>query len=382
MGAGIKPAGLSALEGFGADLLEQHVGRFKGPEAMLQERLGRTLEKAFGWGIGAAGLDAVAGRKLAAGEFVGFEWNKAMAETLGSSFWSSTAGEILRMRMDPLSDKAGLGWPGADLQRLTRLARLPMFDARVQLHIQQPDWARLFPSVTGFQDGLIKHFALTERFAGMQRSFDAAARFGKAWREDPFWFVLGLLSARQSELLVDLKREAVQAAIFDALEEVVTETDMAEAVEAVLDEIPYLSTEQRLWLQHGLEHARERDWLQASLPLFAGFEGALYASALDARLIPSDSRKSAEWIIRRSNFADDYERFARRLAFAARGQSFRHGRPEYDAREQVLILFVALLGWLDHALDAQSTYILSREMGQPLRRAVLTLEESYELEAA
>jgi hypothetical protein len=53
-----------------------------------------------------------------------------------------------------------------------------------------------------------------------------------------------------------------------------------------------------------------------------------------------------------------------------RGNAFRHGRPEDEARDQVLLILVALVGWIDVVLEAEGTRRLARQLHAPLRRAI------------
>jgi hypothetical protein len=48
--------------------------------------------------------------------------------------------------------------------------------------------------------------------------------------------------------------------------------------------------------------------------------------------------------------------------------AFRHGRPETPAREQTLLAIVAIIGWIDSALDTRGTERLAEEIRKPLAR--------------
>jgi hypothetical protein len=176
----------------------------------------------------------------------------------------------------------------------------------------------------------------------------------------------------------------VHEAVLDALEEILDSVPVLKAIEDALKEMSFLSEDQREWLAHGLEHARKREWRQAVPPLIVGFEGALYAAALDAKAIAVKGGKllPAEKIIKAIELGEAYEVFALRLVFGGRGNAFRHGRPETPAREQTLLAIVAIIGWIDSALDTHGTERLAEEIRKPLARNLVASEQRPELNPA
>lgn len=298
--------------------------------------------------------------------------------------WLSDAAEMVcRQALHPsvlegLPTISGLPW-----KQFSNLAGLPLADGRIQLLLEKQGVSRLFVGLGRGPEGstLNWHSGAFGEIRRVGTELAAAARLGKKWKGDPLWYLLSLLTPHQSQLLVVLERETVYETMFAALEMVVTRSDFLNGVQAAITEVSFLTPPQRKWLLHGLDHAAEGDWDQAIPPLFAGFEGALHGSAIQAEAIEPDSGKlvGAEGIIKRIDFSEDFQAFAVRLAFADRGQPFRHGRPKHEAREQALILLVAVIGWLDHALDSEASYQLARAMQVPLKSVSAPRHERNEL---
>jgi hypothetical protein len=313
---------------------------------------------------------------------------KALRDRHDSPWLMSVSG-IAREQLGSMLEKNGVLWDDRIARNWDlglRLPKLPMYDGRVSYFLEQGDFSSLFPATKSLMEGLVagRRLGVIEKFDQAQQALMAAARFRKRWSEDPLWFLLNMLSPQQSLLLVELKREQVYDAIFTALEAVVRNSELVDDLRGAIDEVPFLTYEQREWLKHGLGLAKEGNWLQAAPPLFFGLEGALHGSALEAEAVEPDAGHlmGPEKIVKRIELGPDFELFAVRLAFGKRGQPFRHGRPKHDSREQALILIVAVIGWLDYALDVNASLVLARDMRTPLRSAVLAYEEPYDLVAA
>lgn len=271
---------------------------------------------------------------------------------------------------------------GLDLKQLSALPGMPMFSGALQRLQIKDGLSHLLPAM-GFRPADLMRGAFPsvfEELTRVSRPLVAAAEFAAAWGEDPLWFVLSVLSPRHCLLLLELQREQVYEATFHALDHAVRQSDLVDAVSGAIGEVSYLTHEQREWLIHGLEHAKAGDWVQAVPPLITGLEGALHGAALDAQVIPAGSEANymaAEKLIKRIEFGEEFRAFAIRLAFGGRGQAFRHGRPKDASRDQALLLVVAVIGWLDYTLGSQGTYLLAREMREPLGIAA----RSYEAES-
>jgi hypothetical protein len=238
---------------------------------------------------------------------------------------------------------------------LTGLGAMSSFDA-----------LRISRGLPGFGGGFTEEF---------RRTIDGliVVEYRRIWSGDPMWFLLSHLSPRELPQLLGQGREQVYEAVLDGLEEVVLKTPVIAALRVALDSMPFLSEEQRQWLEHGLEHAERGEWLQAVPPLLLGYEGGLYNSAIDAKAIPKTSRgklMAAEKIIKAFELEDALEAFALKLVFGGRGNSFRHGRPGNQARDQVLLMVVAIVAWVDFLFDTHGTERLVRELHDPLERAL------------
>ena len=276
------------------------------------------------------------------------------SSVLGAGKLSEIAGA--RLIRGPLISR-GIGeMLGKDLNSsLTGLGAMSSFEA-----------LRVPRGLPGFGSGFTEEF---------RRTIDGliVVEYRRIWRGDPMWFLLSYLSPRELPQLLKQPREQVYEAVLDGLEEVVLKTPVIAALRAALDSMPFLSKEQRHWLEHGLEHAERGEWLQAVPPLFLGYEGGLYNSAIDAKAIPETSRgklMAAEKIIKAFELEDALEVFALKLVFGGRGNSFRHGRPENQARDQVLLMMVAIVAWVDFLFDTHGTERLARELHDPLDRAL------------
>jgi hypothetical protein len=194
------------------------------------------------------------------------------------------------------------------------------------------------------------------------------AELSRLWRGDPLWHLIGYLNPRRLPALLRHCREEVYEAVLDGLEEVVRDSDLAEQLLVACDEMGFLSSEQRDWLRHGLEHAREGNWLQAMPPMTWGFEGAIFNGAVAAEAIAAREGKklAAEKVIKAIELDQELEVFATRLVFGGRGNAFRHGRPENKARDQALLQIVALVGWIDFNLGTTGTAKLASELEDSL----------------
>lgn len=194
------------------------------------------------------------------------------------------------------------------------------------------------------------------------------AELARLWRGDPLWHLIGYLNPRRLPELLRRHRAEVYEAVLDGLEEVVRNSDLTDQLLVACDEMGFLSAEQRDWLQHGLKHAHDGDWLQAMPPMTWGFEGAIFNGAVAAEVIAAREGKklAAEKVIKAIKLDEELEVFATRLVFGGPGNAFRHGRPENKARDQALLQIVALVGWIDFTLGTSGTAKLASELEDSL----------------
>ena len=194
------------------------------------------------------------------------------------------------------------------------------------------------------------------------------AELAHLWSRDPLWFLIGNLNPRRVPALLERTRDEVYEAVLDGLEATVRNSGLAEELLDACEEIGFLSFEQRAWLKHGLELARDGEWLLALPPLILGFEGAIFngAVAANAWAITGGKEPAAEKVIRAIDLDDALREFTIRLVFGGRGNAVRHGRPKNDAREQVLLQVVALIGWVDSSIGTEGTARLAHSLEPPL----------------
>jgi len=283
------------------------------------------------------------------------------ALSLGKELFGSQFAKDLTMGMPTLSvaKQLGLGFPGYLGTLTTR-----NISALLGLDLRGP--------LAGFD---ISKFGLGSDFLRQTwKTVESlmAAEMARLWGRDPLWFLISHLNPRRVPALLKRTREEVYEAVLDGLEATVKDSDLAEELLKTCEEIGFLSPEQREWLRHGLGHAREGDWLQAMPPLTWGFEGAIFSGAVAAKAIPLREGKKlgAETVIKAMQFEEELEVFAIRLVFGGRGNAFRHGRPENEARDQALLQIVALIGWVDSTVGTEGTARLAHGLEVPVAVAL------------
>ena len=210
------------------------------------------------------------------------------------------------------------------------------------------------------------------------------AEFARVWGDHALWFLLRDLQAADVRELLDRDPAEVHGAVLDALERVLGATPVLEAIEAALAELAFLDANQREWLADGLEHLRHGRWVKSLPPLILGFEGAIYNGALDAEAwaITQGKEPAAEAVIKAIDLDEALRSFTIRLVFGGRGNAIRHGRPKNEAREQALLMVVAIVGWIDSVLGTNGAERLVEEIRGPLLGALAGPESRPALEPA
>jgi hypothetical protein len=264
-------------------------------------------------------------------------------------------------------------------EQLKAALQRPLFDGRTQLLVQQADVASMFPALralprfeglTGFRDVLAPLRELGETLAEL-------GEFMRVWEDDPLWFLLSVFGMRAARRFAGLTRDEVEEALLAALAEVVTDGEFVAALRHVLREAPHLTSNQRAWLDHGLEHAAAGDWVQAVPQMLLGLEGALHRAAVGKALVVDQGGKvpAAEKLVKQMAMSDEYTAFLVRRVFGGIGNAFRHGRADSGERDQVLFAVVAVAGWVDYFLELNSMGVLADELAERLDGAIARVSD-------
>lgn len=219
-----------------------------------------------------------------------------------------------------------------------------------------------------------------------RRTLDALllAEFARVWGGHALWFLLRDLTPAEVRKLIDRDPREIHAAVLDALERVLHATPVLDAIEMALAELAFLDAHQREWLQDGLDHLRHGNWVKSLPPLILGFEGAIYSGALAAEALTVTRGKelAAEAVIKAIDLDEALRSFTIRLVFGGRGNAIRHGRPKNEAREQALLVVVAIVGWVDSVLGSRGAERLVQEIRGPLLKGLETSKATRVLESA
>lgn len=360
---------LGTTKGFGTNLGVERVAEVMKISMLDRGVLGTAWMDLTGtglhkqWGLGLVGAGRVEMPEIAA---------QMRALSIGKDFGAARFAEGLSARIPSFASQLDLTAGGL----FGTGAFKPLIDAALLAGAFSGSMAKLDPTKFGFSNDIWRQAQGTIESLLM-------AEMTRLWGEDPLWFLISYLNPRKLPALLERNREEVYEAVLDGLEEVVRDSGLTEQLLAACDEIGFLTPEQREWLRHGLGHAREGDWLQAMPPLTWGFEGAIFSGAVAAKAIPTREGKKlgAETVIKAMQLEEELEVFAIRLVFGGRGNAFRHGRPEDEARDQALLQMVALVGWVDFTLGTSGIARLAHRLESPLS-GLLGVAPQLELAAA
>ncbi len=89
-----------------------------------------------------------------------------------------------------------------------------------------------------------------------------------------------------------LEDREVAEVVLSALEAVVTGGPLVPLLRAAVTKAPYVSKSQRIHLNHMLQHAAEREFIEASAPLYPGLEGAFGEVAVLKALITAERMRT------------------------------------------------------------------------------------------
>jgi hypothetical protein len=242
--------------------------------------------------------------------------------------------------------------------------------------------SRLGTSMLGAQAaaflGLAASKALAEALEESRRLGVAVEAFVKRWEQHALWLLLDTLPLGLLYRFAHMERAEVEEALIGALERVVRGGIYVEALTQALDTAPYITTEQRGDLQHGLEHAAAGEFDRAVPPLMVGLEGALCSVARAHTLIDAQRRlvekpdkgpvHRVELVVRRLPADEEYARFVCARVFGNVGNPVRHGEESGSRRRHALFVVVAIAGWLDAFMEVPAREVL----GQMLRDELIS----------
>ena len=301
-----------------------------------------------------------------------FVWSKQFRSILGlgEPTWMKT---VRKMSDDLLGTKTmqvALG--NLDLMQAAVPAGLPgMLGPSSALALMR---LPAFP-LTGIDDFLRRYSQPMRDFAELM---EEVGRVMDRWEQRALWFVLSQLGPYTLRHLAGLSEAEVEAAVLDALEAVVVDGGFVSALRAAVRLAPHLGRSQRRHLDHMLQHAAQRDYIDASAPLYFGLEGAFWGAALARAVItPERTRvdnpnKSVgfETMVKLLGLERAFQTFMVRAVFGTTGNPFRHGSASDGERRQVLFGVAALSGWLEEFANVPAMEVLAARLGRELPAAV------------
>jgi hypothetical protein len=229
----------------------------------------------------------------------------------------------------------------------------------------------LLPSFAGAMESINRPFELMRKaWAG----FEEVDRFIAAWEQDALWLLFAKVHIGATRGMANLTRAEVEAIVLDALEPICSNAKYIEALRAEVAKAPYLSSSQRVHLDHMLEHAQQREYVKASGSLYFGLEGAYreaaYASSQLAR--PTGTKKALgfEKLVKLMALPAELQTFIVRAVFGGAGNTVRHGAADGVERRQVLLGIVALAGWLELFAGAPALELLSEYLSATLPQTI------------
>lgn len=313
-----------AMEALAAKLSVACAGHISRAAASLQPQVSRVASSI----LGASGL--------------GGQLNNLMGRVLSPltplpASWVTTSG--WPKGFPPLASSTG------NIQRMVASQRAAMTPVDL--------WLGRQGILTAAHQDLARTVRLVYDFVRLRQ--DEAA-FVREWESSALWFLLSLLTRHSARPLGALDREQVESLVLDALEYAVHDNAFYREVDAAVERCQMLTGSQRHHLQHGLAHAHEGGWLDASPPLLAGLEGAFWTAAHTHNVItaeralvaqPTRVIRGVESLFNRLPMPREYATFLRRRVFGTSGNEFRHGAGAGGERRQVLFGISALAGWLE-----------------------------------
>jgi hypothetical protein len=215
------------------------------------------------------------------------------------------------------------------------------------------------------------------------------------WKQRPLAVLVDLLSVRALAALMQLEVEDGVTAVVDALTPAVTDIEVLDALQAAVDDAPYIAEYSREWLSEALGNVRRcpTRWVLAVGHLVLGVEGAFRDGARQAgvtRWGPRDKQviveteKAAdgiEAIFRHLKLEASWDLFLRGQAYGGSGSAIRHATVRDQsspdaARRQVTVLLLALAMGLERFADRRAMQTLLASIEAHARQLPLLLPDA------
>jgi len=260
------------------------------------------------------------------------------------------------------------------------------------LRVKVPSVALLASTHIG---AAVEAFQRIERLGEPMRELTEAVelvdQFDRRWQNEALYFIvsgfLAVCGLWEMRKLASLSREEVEEAVLLALEGVVGDGQFIPALRGEVARAPYLNSSQRTNLDHAVEHAAKREYVEACASLYWGLEGAFwevgYATSV-VTLQRTDPRKTSrsvgfETMVKRLRLGPELKTFMVRGLYGTTGNPYRHGGADSGERRQVLLGISALAGWFEEFTSTQALTELVTRTGNILPGAVDRVLESPRL---
>lgn len=178
-----------------------------------------------------------------------------------------------------------------------------------------------------------------------------------AWSEGPLAYVTEPLRPGVVLEVIGLVEEAGELALLDLLERAVRDEQVMARLRTTINALP-LSESKRVRLDHALGHVLSGEFVLAIDALIAVVEGLFWEVAIERGLIARKDRftpasgvagkaRGLEQLLGPLGVPAVFHAFLVQRAYGGQGHPYRHGRADEGEREQVLLIIVALAGWLE-----------------------------------
>jgi hypothetical protein len=273
--------------------------------------------------------------RLAIGGYVGRPTDRAFLSTCERV----SSGEAVRGRLPESRLLNNLGLPNISV----------MAGGLTDAIQHSGDWLKRGPTIR--VDELLEQ---SRRVAAWLKAIEA---FMRRWEQRGWHFLLAQFGLGTLSRLARLEHAHVEPVLLDAVEATVREErEFVDALQQVIDEVPFFTSPQRHHLKHALDHAKHGQLVDADPPLTRALEGAFVQAGVAGGIITADRRHverpskevGFESMVKLLIVEDSGLRtFVVREAYGDAGNPFRHGSNADGDREHALVLIVALVGLLD-----------------------------------